>query len=64
MAKVTYKDAGVDLEVYDEAMSRLPRLMHRTFSPRVLKLDGGFAVPAKNPEEILQESDENPARRG
>src|SRR5437764_271142 len=24
-------------------MSRLPRLMHRTFSPRVLKLDGGFA---------------------
>ncbi|HEY2413859.1 MAG TPA: phosphoribosylformylglycinamidine cyclo-ligase [Pirellulaceae bacterium] len=43
MAKVTYKDAGVDLAVYDEAMTRLPRLMHRTFSPRVLKLDGGFA---------------------
>ncbi|MDX1944928.1 MAG: phosphoribosylformylglycinamidine cyclo-ligase [Pirellulaceae bacterium] len=43
MAKVTYKDAGVDLEVYDEAMTRLPRLMHRTFSPRVMKLDGGFA---------------------
>jgi phosphoribosylformylglycinamidine cyclo-ligase len=43
MAKVTYKDAGVDLETYDEAMTRLPRLMHRTFSPRVLKLDGGFA---------------------
>ncbi len=43
MGKVTYKDAGVDLEVYDEAMSRLPRLMHRTFSPRVIKLDGGFA---------------------
>ena len=43
MAKATYKDAGVDLEVYDEAMTRLPRLMHRTFSPRVLKLDGGFA---------------------
>lgn len=43
MAKVTYKDAGVDLDVYDEAMTRLPRLMHRTFSPRVLKLDGGFA---------------------
>src|SRR3954452_17550255 len=43
MAKVTYKDAGVDLDVYDEAMNRLPRLMHRTFSPRVLKLDGGFA---------------------
>jgi phosphoribosylformylglycinamidine cyclo-ligase len=43
VAKVTYKDAGVDLDVYDEAMGRLPRLMHRTFSPRVLKLDGGFA---------------------
>ena len=40
---VTYKDAGVDLEVYRDSMSRLPRLMHRTFSPRVLKLDGGFA---------------------
>lgn len=24
-------------------MARLPRLMHRTFSPRVMKLDGGFA---------------------
>ena len=43
MSKVTYKDAGVDLEVYQDAMARLPRLMHRTFSPRVLKLDGGFA---------------------
>lgn len=43
MAKVTYKSAGVDLDVYEESMSRLPRLMHRTFSPRVLKLDGGFA---------------------
>ena len=43
MSKVTYKDAGVDLEVYQDAMTRLPRLMHRTFSPRVLKLDGGFA---------------------
>ena len=43
MGKVTYKDAGVDLDVYEESMSRLPRLMHRTFSPRVLKLDGGFA---------------------
>lgn len=43
MAKATYKDAGVDLEIYEESMSRLPRLMHRTFSPRVMKLDGGFA---------------------
>lgn len=39
----TYKDAGVDLDVYAESMSRLPRLMHRTFSPRVISNDGGFA---------------------
>ncbi|MGC3969064.1 MAG: phosphoribosylformylglycinamidine cyclo-ligase [Pirellulales bacterium] len=43
MAKATYKDAGVDLEVYDQAMARLPRLLHRTQTPRVMPLDGGFA---------------------
>jgi phosphoribosylformylglycinamidine cyclo-ligase len=43
MAKATYKDSGVDLEVYAESMSRLPRLLKRTFTPRVLPLDGGFA---------------------
>lgn len=43
MGNVTYKDAGVDLDVYRESMSRLPRLMHRTFSPRVIKADGHFA---------------------
>jgi len=43
MEKATYKDTGIDLDVYRESMSRLPRLMHRTFSPRVMKLDGGFA---------------------
>jgi len=43
MAKLTYKDAGLDLDVYNEAMARLPRLLSRTYSPRVLKLDGGFA---------------------
>jgi phosphoribosylformylglycinamidine cyclo-ligase len=43
MAKATYKDAGVDLEIYRESMARLPRLLHRTYSPRVLPLDGGFA---------------------
>ncbi len=39
----TYKDAGVDLDIYAESMSRLPRLMHRTFSPRVIPNEGGFA---------------------
>jgi phosphoribosylformylglycinamidine cyclo-ligase len=43
MGQATYKDAGVDLDVYQESMKRLPRLMHRTYSPRVMKLDGGFA---------------------
>ena len=43
MAKVTYKDAGVDLDVYAESMSRVGRLVSRTQTPRVLKLDGGFA---------------------
>ena len=39
----TYKDAGVDLDVYAQSMGRLPSLMHRTHSPRVLPLAGGFA---------------------
>lgn len=43
MAKATYKDAGVDLEVYRQAMARLPRLLKRTYTPRVIPLDGGFA---------------------
>lgn len=40
---ITYKDAGVDLDVYEESMSRLPRLMRRTHTPRVMPLEGGFA---------------------
>jgi phosphoribosylformylglycinamidine cyclo-ligase len=43
MSKVTYKDAGVDLDIYRESMARLPRLMQRTFTPRVMNLEGGFA---------------------
>lgn len=43
MAKATYKDSGVDLDVYRESMSRLPRLLKRTHSPRVLANEGGFA---------------------
>ncbi len=43
MAKATYKDAGVDLDVYEESMARLPQLMRRSTSPRVMRLDGGFA---------------------
>jgi phosphoribosylformylglycinamidine cyclo-ligase len=43
MANVTYKDAGVDLDVYRQSMARLPKLLNRTHSPRVLPLEGGFA---------------------
>ncbi len=43
MSNTTYKSAGVDLDAYQDAMSRLPSLMHRTFTPLVMKLDGGFA---------------------
>src|SRR5688572_10786392 len=43
MSKTSYKDSGVDLDVYRESMSRLPRLLRRTHSPRVLPAEGGFA---------------------
>lgn len=40
---ISYKDAGVDLDSYAEAMGRLPALIQRTQTPRVLPLMGGFA---------------------
>lgn len=43
MSNVTYKSAGVDLELYDQAMQRLPALMQRTHTPRVLPLADAFA---------------------
>lgn len=43
MAKATYKDSGVDLDVYAESMARLPRLLRQTHTPRVLPAEGGFA---------------------
>jgi phosphoribosylformylglycinamidine cyclo-ligase len=43
MIKATYKGSGVDLEAYEESMRRLPRLMRRTHSPRVIPAEGGFA---------------------
>ncbi len=43
MSKITYKDSGVDLEVYQQSMQRLPRWMQRTHSPRVIPCTGGFA---------------------
>ncbi len=40
---LSYKDAGVDLELYDQAMQKLPPLMRRTHTPRVMHLADGFA---------------------
>ncbi|WP_459555960.1 phosphoribosylformylglycinamidine cyclo-ligase [Lacunimicrobium album] len=40
---LTYKSSGVDLDLYQEAMGRLPSLAQRTFTPRVQQLTGGFA---------------------
>ena len=43
MGKTTYKDAGVDLERYRDAMARIGPLVRRTQTPRVMPLPGGFA---------------------
>lgn len=43
MSEVSYKDAGVDLELYGQAMQRLPALMAKTHTGRVMDLPGGFA---------------------
>jgi phosphoribosylformylglycinamidine cyclo-ligase len=40
---LTYKSAGLDLKLYDQAMARLPALMQQTHTPRVMDLPGGFA---------------------
>ena len=43
MQKITYRDAGVDLQSYQESMARLPTLLRRTHCPRVLPWNNGFA---------------------
>ena len=43
MSDLTYKSAGVDLDLYQQAMQQLPRLMRRTHTPRVIERPGGFA---------------------
>ena len=43
MAKASYKDAGVDLDTYAQSMDRISHLIARTYTPRVRRLDGGFA---------------------
>jgi phosphoribosylformylglycinamidine cyclo-ligase len=41
--RVDYRTAGVDLDVYEETMRRLPHLLRRTYTPRVIDWPGGFA---------------------
>src|SRR5947208_8395779 len=43
MGSVSYRDAGLDLDVYEQTLAGLPPLMRRTHSPRVLDGFGGFA---------------------
>ena len=43
MTSFTYQSAGVDLGLYNQAMQRLPSLMKRTHTPRVIDLPDGFA---------------------
>ncbi len=38
-----YRSAGVDLQTYDETISRLPPLLRRTYTPRVIEWKDGFA---------------------
>src|SRR3954454_12968080 len=43
MPSVSYRDAGLDLDLYEQTLAGLPPLMRRTHSPRVLDGFGGFA---------------------
>jgi phosphoribosylformylglycinamidine cyclo-ligase len=43
MAKLTYRDAGVDLELYDQGLAAMVPFLKRTHTPRVLDGFGGFA---------------------
>src|SRR3954451_22920588 len=38
-----YRSAGVDLQTYEETISRLPPLLRRTYTPRVIEWKDGLA---------------------
>ena len=40
---IDYKSSGVDLDAYEQTMALLPKLLKRTYSPRVIEWPGGFA---------------------
>ena len=41
--KLTYKDSGVDVSGAGQFVQAIGGLMHRTFGPRVMELNDGFA---------------------
>src|SRR5437879_3193347 len=43
MTKLTYRDAGLDLDLYEQSLAGMPPLLKRTHTPRVLDGFGGFA---------------------
>jgi phosphoribosylformylglycinamidine cyclo-ligase len=43
MAKLTYRDAGLDLELYEKSLAGMVPFLKRTHTPRVLDGFGGFA---------------------
>jgi phosphoribosylformylglycinamidine cyclo-ligase len=43
MTKLTYRDAGLDLDLYEKSLACMPPLLKRTHTPRVLDGFGGFA---------------------
>jgi phosphoribosylformylglycinamidine cyclo-ligase len=43
MNKITYRDAGLDLDLYEQSLASMAPLLKRTHSPRVLDGFGGFA---------------------
>jgi phosphoribosylformylglycinamidine cyclo-ligase len=43
MSKLTYRDAGLDLDLYEQSLAAMAPLLKRTHTPRVLDGFGGFA---------------------
>jgi len=57
MSPITYKDAGVDLDLYQQAMHKIPGFLARTHNSRVIDLPGGFAGLFRLNEESRKYND-------
>src|SRR6266404_1536377 len=44
MSKLSYRDAGLDLDLYEQSLACMAPLLKRTHTPRVLDGFGGFAA--------------------